>query len=85
MVPMISTVEQLITQLGGTSRAAKFFDVSAPAVSNWKSSGRLPAWVMPRVIAWAAEEDTALSVDLTETLRPVGGKGRQPKTTEAAE
>lgn len=84
MVPMISTVDQLIDRLGGTSKAAEFFAVTAPAVSNWKSSGRLPAWVMPRVIAWAAEVETTLSEDLTETLRPPGGKGRT-KTTEAAE
>jgi len=79
----IKTVEQLIDRLGGTSRAAEFFAVTAPAVSNWKSSGRLPAWVMPRVIAWAAQEGDTLSVTLTETLRPPGGRGRT--TTEAAE
>lgn len=81
---MISTVDQLIDRLGGTSKAAEFFAVTAPAVSNWKSSGRLPAWVLPRVIAWAAEVETTLSDDLTETLRPPGGRGR-PKTPHAAE
>lgn len=80
---MISTVEQLIDRLGGTSRAAEFFAVSPPAVSNWKSSGRLPAWVLPRVIAWAAEMETALSDDLTETLRPSGSKARSKTTTSA--
>jgi hypothetical protein len=73
---MISTVEQLITQLGGTSRAAKFFDVSAPAVSNWKSSGRLPAWVLPRVISWAQENKTDLDDCLMETLKPSGVRGK---------
>jgi hypothetical protein len=81
MVPMISTVEQLVDHLGGTSKAAEFFAVSAPAVSNWKNSGRLPAWVLPRLMTWAAEGSVVLSEDLTETLRPPGGKGR-PKTTE---
>jgi DNA-binding transcriptional regulator YdaS (Cro superfamily) len=79
----IKTVEQLIDRLGGTSRAAEFFAVTAPAVSNWKNSGRLPAWVMPRVIAWATEEGDVLSASLTQTLRPPGGRGRT--TTEAAE
>jgi DNA-binding transcriptional regulator YdaS (Cro superfamily) len=81
---MITTVDQLVERLGGTSKAAEFFAVSAPAVSNWKNSGRLPAWVMPRVIAWAAEEGDVLSDDLTETIRPPGSKGRS-KTSEAAE
>ena len=84
MATMISTVEQLIDHLGGTSKAAEFFAVTAPAVSNWKSSGRLPAWVLPRLMTWAAEGRVALSEELTETLRPPGGRGRQ-KTTEAAE
>lgn len=76
MVPMISTVDQLIDQLGGTSRAAEFFDVTAPAVSNWKSSGRLPAWVLPRVISWAQENKTVLDECLMETLRPSGVRRR---------
>ena len=79
----IKTVDQLIDRLGGTSKAAEYFSVTAPAVSNWKSSGRLPAWVLPRVISWAANEGETLSVTLTETLRPPGGRGRT--TTEAAQ
>lgn len=67
---MINTVDQLIEHIGGTSRAAQFFNVSSPAVSNWKKWNRLPAWVMPRVIALAADQNFALSEELLETSKP---------------
>ena len=81
---MITTVEQLIDQLGGTARAAEFFEVTSPAVSNWKSSGRLPAWVLPRVMAWATENETTLADSLIETSKPVGARKRI-EDTQAAE
>lgn len=80
---MITTVEQLVDRLGGTARAAEFFAVTSPAVSNWKSSGRLPAWVLPRVMAWAVETDTALAESLIETSKPVGARKRNEETQTA--
>ena len=82
---MIDTVDQLVEHLGGTTKAAEFFDVTAPAVSNWKSSGRLPAWVMPRVIAWASDNQATLSDSLIETLKPPGGRRKSDDISDAAE
>ena len=38
----ITTVEQLIAELGGTTAAARVFGRLPSAVSNWKAAGRLP-------------------------------------------
>lgn len=76
---MIDTVDQLIDHMGGTAKAADVFAVTAPAVSNWRKWNRLPAWVIPRVIAIAADHDLKLSDALLATSKP--GK----RTIQAAE
>lgn len=40
---MISSVDGLYDELGGTSEAAKIAGVGAPAASNWKAEGTIPA------------------------------------------
>jgi DNA-binding transcriptional regulator YdaS (Cro superfamily) len=66
----ISTVANLVEHLGGTSKAAAFFAVNPSAVSNWRKSDRLPAWVIPRVIAMATEHRVSVCVSLLETSKP---------------
>lgn len=39
---MIENIDDLIDALGGTTKAAKFLDVTKSAVSHMKRSGRLP-------------------------------------------
>jgi hypothetical protein len=75
---MITTVDQLIEHMGGTAKAADVFAVTAPAVSNWRKWNRLPAWVVPRVIAIAAEQQLTVADALLATSKP-------GKRTEAAE
>jgi hypothetical protein len=66
----ITTVDDLIERIGGTSKAAVFFEVNPSAVSNWRKSNRLPAWVIPRVISLASENKFAVSDSLLETSKP---------------
>lgn len=40
---MITTVDELIEALGGTSAAAALLGVGMSVVSNWRSRGRIPA------------------------------------------
>lgn len=70
MGDMIDTVDQLIDHMGGTAKAADVFAVTAPAVSNWRKWNRLPAWVIPRVIAIAADQELELSDALLATSKP---------------
>jgi hypothetical protein len=79
MGAMINTVDQLIDHMGGTAKAADVFAVTAPAVSNWRKWNRLPAWVIPRVITIAADQELQLSDALLATSKP--GK----RTIQAAE
>jgi hypothetical protein len=37
---------ELIDKLGGTSKAAEFFDVSAPSISEWRKTGLPKARMM---------------------------------------
>jgi DNA-binding transcriptional regulator YdaS (Cro superfamily) len=39
---MLKSVEEMVDVLGGNSAAAALGGVSVPAVSNWKSRGRVP-------------------------------------------
>lgn len=36
------TVPEVIEALGGTAAVAELFDVTPPAVSNWKAEGKFP-------------------------------------------
>lgn len=38
---MLSTVDEVIEAVGGTAAAAKLAGVGPPAVSNWRSRGRI--------------------------------------------
>lgn len=38
---MLSTVDEVIEAVGGTAAAARLAGVGAPAVSNWRSRGRI--------------------------------------------
>jgi len=38
---MLSTVDEVIEAVGGTAAAAKLAGVNPPAVSNWRSRGRI--------------------------------------------
>ena len=49
-------VRQFITELGGTSEAAKIFGVTPPAVSNWKAVNRLPDRLHLRALRVADEK-----------------------------
>lgn len=40
---MITSVEQMIDALGGTSAAADLVGIDKRVVSNWKARGRVPA------------------------------------------
>ena len=40
---MLKSVGEIIDALGGPSAAASLAGVSAPAVSNWKAKGAIPA------------------------------------------
>lgn len=40
---MIVSVDEVIEELGGNSEVAALTGVRSPAVSNWRSRGRIPA------------------------------------------
>lgn len=39
---MLTSVDAIVTALGGTTAVASLAGVSLPAVSNWKVRGRIP-------------------------------------------
>lgn len=43
------TVNEVIDALGGTAKAAELFDVTPPAVSNWRAEGKFPERLHYRV------------------------------------
>jgi len=36
------TVSDIVDALGGTSKVARLFGVTAPAISNWRAANRFP-------------------------------------------
>jgi len=40
---MLKSVEEVVEAVGGNSAAAALAGVSAPAISNWKARGQIPA------------------------------------------
>lgn len=39
-----AAIIDLITALGGLSKAAKYFNVQPCTVTKWKNTGRIPGW-----------------------------------------
>lgn len=40
---MLETVDDVITELGGTAAVAALCGTGSPAVSNWRSAGKIPS------------------------------------------
>ena len=57
------TVSEFITALGGTTKAAAIFDVTPPAVSNWRASGELPAKLHLKALRLAEKMGIAFDPD----------------------
>ena len=54
-------VSAFIAALGGTSKAALVFGVSAPAVSNWKAANAMPARLHLKALRIASERGIAFN------------------------
>ena len=82
---MIRTVEDFVKQIGGNSSAATAFDVSAPAICNWKADGRFPAWAFMRVREIAEVNKLTVDPKLFVVSRPTRVKlKRKSKNHHAA-
>lgn len=69
------TIAEIVDQVfGGTAKMAELFDVTMPAVSNWKAAGRFPARLHYRI----AKEAEARNVTLPDSVF-------EEEPTEAAE
>lgn len=64
----ISTVNELIDELGGTTAVAKLFGVGSSAVSNWRKAERFPAGVHYLISRLATERGIKLPKDFLPTL-----------------
>jgi len=59
------TIAEIVDQVfGGTAKMAELFDVTPPAVSNWKAAGRFPARLHYRI----AKEAEARNVTLPDSV-----------------
>jgi hypothetical protein len=57
----MKTVSGIIERLGGTSFVASAMFLTPSTVSSWKTSGRVPAWRRPGLIAVAEKKGIPLS------------------------
>jgi hypothetical protein len=69
---MITTVEQFIAELGGTTKAAIAFETRVNTVSMWKKRKRFPPWAMPY----------ALDIARTNKMRVDPRLLQAPRTSE---
>ena len=76
------TVREFVELLGGNDRASKLFGVTIPAVCNWKTGNRFPAWALPRATGLASEHGVTFSARSVKTKRPPGARA---PTASAAE
>lgn len=56
---MLTSVESVIEAVGGSAAAQALAGVGAPAVSNWKARGRLPAELFLVFSAELGKSDTS--------------------------
>ena len=66
------TVRDFVQLLGGNDKASKSFGVSIPAVCNWKTENRFPAWALPLVNELAKKRGVTLQSRTLEVKRPTG-------------
>ena len=71
---MITTVEQFIAEIGGTTVAADVFATGMTVVSNWKKRGRFPAWAAVRARDIARTNKMRVDPRLFEIHRPTSPK-----------
>lgn len=57
----IETIDQLIEKLGGDTVVAGMFDISQPAVANWKVRGQIAAGWHLRLLAISREKGLRVS------------------------
>lgn len=88
---MINSVSDFIAKIGGYAKAAKYFEVSVPAVYNWEARG-FPLWSHQRVRDAARRHRVIVADELLEASKPVRkpvakgkGKGRRVHLRAAAE
>lgn len=72
----------LIDQLGGTTEAAKFFDVSAPSISEWRRTGLPKARMMYLQLA---RPDLFRNVSRAQGDPRTGADRRKPKNRRSGE
>ena len=63
---MIETVEALVTEMGGTMQAAKFFGITPQAVSKMKRKGYVPSRHLLRLQRYAKRKRWKLADELFE-------------------
>lgn len=70
----IVSVSEFVELLGGNDDAAKLFKISAPAICNWKKSGRFPAWALPTVAELASRHHVTFPAKAVKVKRPTGAR-----------
>ncbi len=56
----MSSVEQFLNELGGTSAVARAMGLAPTTVSSWKASGSIPNWRLGRLVELAAQKGVAV-------------------------
>ena len=57
----METISDIIDRLGGTSAVAAGLALTPSTVSSWKTSGSIPSWRRPAVLAFAKEKGELLT------------------------
>lgn len=73
---MITSVAELIKELGGTEAAAKAFDRKQNVVGMWRLRGRLPPWEVPKAMEIARVNKLRVSPAVFEVHRPKRKRGK---------
>ena len=73
---MLKTVEEIVEAVGGNPAAAALAGVSAPAISNWKARGQIPAeqyFVFVEALSRVGKRaDSAVFSFAVDDLAPIG-------------
>lgn len=71
---VISTVNELIDELGGNKAVAKIFDVGHSAACNWRKAGRFPPKLHLRISDLAKKRRIKLAKDFFKEAAPSAGR-----------
>lgn len=67
------TIAEIVDEVfGGTARMAELFEVTMPAVSNWKAAGRFPARLHYRIAKEAGVRGVKLPNSVFEDDTHIG-------------